>query len=608
MAPKLRAASDAREDLEIAARDAARFREQGVLRLDKLVRGSVLQALQTAFKREQQPARQRWQAAREAGPEGPESWHAQGYFDIPNVLESDPAAYMSLLCEPRLNALLRATVGEQVTLIHAQARTVPPEVEGGDYYGLHRDSGRSASGHSSPPPAHPTHSEHVKLFVALNEHSRSSGATAVVAGTHRSQERPPEGRAVTHPAMAVFDAQPGDALLMDLRTLHGALPNPGPAEREGLILMFGLFHRKAAGPVAVSAARLQAAGALEGAPPIVNQLLGFSLAPPPLVPAALPPPPLPPPLGAWKAPPSPTVAEFEAAESDTEEQLRFFRAHGFLRLRGAVRGAELAELQEAWGRHEPPVQEAWREAAERGRGVSSADPLQYGVGDGYRKFYQMDGVALVEAEPAVRHVLSHAAWLGLVEQLVGEDMQVTHVQPRTVPADDGEGGYVTWHRDAESPPWQHPTLAPHGLKVFLAINDHGRSDGPSAVVPGSQLCAEEPRAIATFAGSGGEGVPQREMPGLFEFTAQAGDAMLMDLRTYHTALPNVGARDRRTLILMYAPFWRKSGLESAARALLARGVELTDVERQLLALEQRGGAGNIFDPRWLEKNPRPDIR
>ena len=56
----------------------------------------------------------------------------------------------------------------------------------------------------------------------------------------------------------------------------------------------------------------------------------------------------------------------------------------------------------------------------------------------------------------------------------------------------------------------------------------------------------------------------------------------------------------------YAPFWRKSGLASAAKHL-EQDVELSEMQKQLLALEQRG-AGNIFDPEWLHAHPRPDIR
>ena len=50
-------------------------------------------------------------------------------------------------------------------------------------------------------------------------------------------------------------------------------------------------------------------------------------------------------------------------------------------------------------------------------------------------------------------------------------------------------------RDTQSPPWRHPTLSPAGLKVFLAINDHDASTGPSAVVP----CANQRQLATPFA-------------------------------------------------------------------------------------------------------------
>ena len=117
------------------AATARRFREQGFVRLDQLVGGEVLRDLQAAFRREQAPAGEAWAAAkraREAGaePSAPGQWHATGYYDIPRVLESDPA-YLELLSAPRLVALLREVVGPQVTLIHAQARTVPRAAGGG---------------------------------------------------------------------------------------------------------------------------------------------------------------------------------------------------------------------------------------------------------------------------------------------------------------------------------------------------------------------------------------------------------------------------------------------------------------------------------------------
>ena len=135
------------------------------------------------------------------------------------MLETDPA-YLELLSAPRLVALLREVVGPQVTLIHAQARTVPPEEEGGDYSGLHRDLARPIAAsdvEAGGLPDHPSVSEHVKLFVALNEHTESN-CTAVVPKTHHSRDGPSDTQPEAHPELERFTAQPGDALLMDLRT------------------------------------------------------------------------------------------------------------------------------------------------------------------------------------------------------------------------------------------------------------------------------------------------------------------------------------------------------------------------------------------------------
>ena len=436
-----------------AAATARQFREQGFVRLDQLVGGRLLVDLQVAFRREQAPAGEAWAAAkraREGGaePSAPGQWHAKGYYDIPRVLESDPA-YLELLATPRLVALLREVVGPQATLIHAQARTVPPEEEGGGYSGLHRDLARPIAAsdvEAGGLPDHPTMSEHVKLFVALNEHTESN-CTAVVPNTHHSHDGPSDTRPEAHPELERFMAQPGDAMLMDLRTWHTAVPNRSGRNREGLILMFGDWHRKAAAPVVTAARNLQQTGALKGADPILHQLLGIAPTPPPKPkpkPSTRGPPALQ--LEDWRPPRSPTAEEYQAAAEGLPGQLDFFRAHGFLHIPAAMEGEELRALQAAWERHEQEPERAWIEGQKSGVGVSRVDPLSFSAGGNgaYRKFFQMDWSDKFVEEPSFLHVLSHQAWLPLVEKVVGADCQVTHVQPRTVPAADGEGGYVTW--------------------------------------------------------------------------------------------------------------------------------------------------------------------
>ena len=219
--------------------------------------------------------------------------------------------------------------------------------------------------------------------------------------------------------------------------------------------MFGDWHRKAAAPVTTSVAQLQASGALDRAPAIVLQLLGIALAPAaPSKTRSSQPSKAREALIKWTStmPPPPSLTEYPAITSDIDTKLSFFRRYGFLKLPAAVQGEDLRALQAAWGRHEPTKAQQWRKGKETGRGISPADPMMYATqipgAYQFRSFYQLDGEELVRDEQAFLNILSHSSWLELVEKLVGEDLQVTHVQPRIVPpitpgGGDDEGGYIS---------------------------------------------------------------------------------------------------------------------------------------------------------------------
>ena len=99
------------------------------------------------------------------------------------------------------------------------------------------------------------------------------------------------------------------------------------------------------------------------------------------------------------------------------------------------------------------------------------------------------------------------------------------------------------------------------------------------------------------------------MPGMYPFTGRAGDAMLMDLSTWHTSLPNTCGKDREGLILQFGPFWRESGLTSMGKSLESAGRlgKEPSMLRQLLGLEYAAG-GNYYDAEWMAANPRADLR
>ena len=129
-----------RSDADIAA-----FRAEGYVRLGHLLPEATLRRLQTSFRREQavwlnvhaDAQRKSLQAEQDR-----DGWRSSGYFDVPRILETDDA-YLELLEHPRLVALLRAAVGEDVMVEHVQGRTLLPVADhterdwnsGGSYTG-----------------------------------------------------------------------------------------------------------------------------------------------------------------------------------------------------------------------------------------------------------------------------------------------------------------------------------------------------------------------------------------------------------------------------------------------------------------------------------------
>ena len=108
-----------------------------------------------------------------------------------------------------------------------------------------------------------------------------------------------------------------------------------------------------------------------------------------------------------------------------------------------------------------------------------------------------------------------------------------------------------------------PTL---GIKMFVTVSDQDEEMGCTSFVPGSHRIAEEPRSIwrngvVSEEEGGGAFDAQARLPHV-RFAGRAGDAMLMDLRTWHTAMPNTTDRDRETLIISFNDYIVK-GMEGS---------------------------------------------
>lgn len=134
-------------------------------------------------------------------------------------------------------------------------------------------------------------------------------------------------------------------------------------------------------------------------------------------------------------------------------------------------------------------------------------------------------------------------------------LRCTGASPRTYPPDLDGAGYTYWHRDDQAPD-QWPVPSSRQIKMFMAISDVAPDGGPLAVVPGSHRLRYGPwetlrRSFRSSMTLDAE-LPQESMPNHVKFTAKAGDALLFDHGTWHTAMPNTSGEERRAVIMSWA--------------------------------------------------------
>lgn len=291
------------------------FRRWGFVVLPKVFAGDALARLTRAWRRVQRPAGPAWReklrmqeevAAEFDKTQGPDETAAdfyrrrseaglersigRNYYDIPTpelyrgLLEElkadmstvpDDAALLDLLDPPRLIALLRALLGEQLHMFAIQARTYPTsssvsaggtglgqnaeELRG--YIGWHRDFDGPGHGVSVNPSAV------IKVFTFFESVAENGGATTVVPGSHRLTFDPrhafrmrdfdqKESDGTAHKATEHVDpyyhVQPqsampnafkfavnaGDVCLFDTTIWHTASPNESGSDRENTIIHY----------------------------------------------------------------------------------------------------------------------------------------------------------------------------------------------------------------------------------------------------------------------------------------------------------------------------------------------------------------------------------
>lgn len=241
----------------------------------------------------------------------------------------------------------------------------------------------------------------------------------------------------------------------------------------------------------------------------------------------------------------------------TEEQRILFETNGFLVVRGALAGEELAGVQEAAARAEA----TWRADTSRLGGRSEVlEQVQ----------------APIEYDDRLLALLWQPRVFPLVRALLGDDVTMIDndffiTPPRTPRTHAG------WHHDVGMHGVYHPRSVLM-VKVFFLLSDVDENSGGTAMVPGSHRFpmdfvfpkVDDPRA----------------MPGAAQMTGKAGDAYLFNGRTYHCAVNNDSDRPRRVLIYNYGHFWMKTwqGYEPSARLLTEANTSGDPVQKQLLGI------------------------
>ena len=153
-----------------------------------------------------------------------------------------------------------------------------------------------------------------------------------------------------------------------------------------------------------------------------------------------------------------------------EDAAAFFVENGFVVVKQLFDAPLLARMQQAWRRAAAPARALWDQARAMGEGeqgglnfANQAEIIEeLGLGGlpfGRRYFdipvkpgaaFGPEGLFFAEAlqsggDPALLELLAPPKLMAVLRRIVGEDVALVGVQPRTVPPED-EGGYTSWVR------------------------------------------------------------------------------------------------------------------------------------------------------------------
>ena len=285
--------------------------------------------------------------------------------------------------------------------------------------------------------------------------------------------------------------------------------------------------------------------------------------------------------------------------------------HGFLLVDDILVGDELSTAQSALNLHMEPAREKWMAAL--ARGVQPGDELEGQIvvsppSDGY-----FDIPRVVEQEQSFMDIVAHARITSILDKVIGQDLQLLNIQCRNYPAQSADkaaetGGYAGWHTDRAYGVVHNNQHALHVVVMFYFF-DVGLHDGATALVPDSHLVYDKSELLASQKEGAGAN-RQFSMEGMLACDRRGGSAVIFDERALHSAMPNVGGKDRRSITTRWAPYWVKQTgtVQMFARSLEKQGRLTTPLLRQVFGIEPLHAEGKWFDSGYAGAHFRPDLR
>ena len=259
-----------------------------------------------------------------------------------------------------------------------------------------------------------------------------------------------------------------------------------------------------------------------------------------------------------------------------EQDAQVFRRDGFVTLPNLLSADELAQLQRVFRRE----QAIWRRVLD--------DAI---ANNGHKSPGWFDIPGIMETDDVFLKFVCHPRLTALLQEVIGEDVYVQDVRARTVlglssqndrmHTAGGKSYTGGFHHDGGEIGFpDHPTLCADA-KLFVAVFEQDVSIGTTSVIPGTARIGEggwgeSPRNSDLWSyGKGQDGahgggrLPEQldQIKGQHPFVAKAGESLLMDLRCWHTALPNRTDRDREARLLSSCLSTRRS-IQSVTTALV----------------------------------------